>query len=566
MIATLRDLGIEHFIVSPGSRSTPMVAALQRVGAALHLCVDERAAAFMALGVARATARPAALVCTSGTAGAHYYPAVIEAAQSDLPVLVLTADRPPELQENASPQTINQHNLFGGFARGFFDLGVAEARLAALRGLRRKLTQAVALSRGPHPGPVHLNVPAYKPLEPEEPATENELGHAAAVAELRGSPVATVTPGQLLPTAAELRDVAAAWGRARRPVLFCGPHVGAESFDGIADFVRRTRWPVLAELTHPLRQKLAGDALACDAFDVVARARPAHLTPDLVVAIGATPTSSAWQEWLLGAPEVVLHAVQPHSYADPFNRLERLIRGEPHSVFASLSPQLPVIDSAWSQAWAEANAVARRLAQTSLSALRTPRLTEADVLADLSETLRDGDALFLGNSLPIRVAETFVTSGRRYRCLSQRGANGIDGLIAGAVGTALVHPGRTILVLGDVSALHDVGSLQLLAQVQTSLSVHILDNRGGRIFDGLPVAKLATDLRPWTTPHEYDLAAVSRAFGIPTWSVATRLELSAALAAAPSAGPTVIVSHVEPAGAQHLYAHLREQALRELRS
>lgn len=566
LIATLQDTGIEHFVVSPGSRSTPIVAALQRVGARVHLCVDERAAAFVALGLARATAGPAALVCTSGTAGAHYYPALIEAAQSDLPVLVLTADRPPELQANASPQTINQQYLFGGHVRGFFDLGVADSRLPALRGLRRKLTQAVALSRGPQPGPVHLNVPAYKPLEPEEPVSDAELEHASIVDELRRHPITRVTSGRLAPMAEDLEDVVASWKLAKRPLLFCGPHVTHGSFDAVAQFVRQARWPVLAELTHPLRQHLAGDPLLCDAFDVVARTRPAHLTPDLVVAIGATATSSAWQEWLVKSPTIRLHAVQPQGYADPFNRLERLVQGEPNAVFTLLTGKLPEVDSTWTRAWTRANDSACRLSRASLDAFRTAQLTEAEVFADLSQILADGDALFLGNSLPIRVAETFVTSPRRYRCLSQRGVNGIDGLIAGAIGTALAHSGRTLLVLGDVSALHDLGSLQLLATVSASLLVCILDNRGGRIFDGLPIAKVVSNLDPWTTPHEHDLAAVSRAFGLPTSQVSTRQELADALSALPSHGPAVVVCNVEPTGAQRIYAHLRELAQREFQS
>lgn len=566
LVATLRDAGLEHFVVSPGSRSTPIIAALQRQNARLHLCVDERAAAFVALGLARATGRPAALVCTSGTAGAHYYPAIIEAAQSDLPVLVLTADRPPELQDNASPQTVNQQYLFGHYARGFFDLGPPDSRLAALRGLRRKLVQAVGLTLGPRPGPVQLNVPAYKPLEPEEPASEAELEHAATVEELRQRPLTAITTSGKTPDWRTLAAVADTWSRAERPVLFCGPYVGTESFDAVATFVRQVGWPVLAEITHPLRQLLAEEPLLCDAFDVVARARPKDQTPDLVVSIGATATSSAWQEWLVKTPAIALHAVQPHVFADPFNRLELLVKGEPDAVFAALLGKLPSAPAAWAGAWARANAAARRLVQASIEPTSSDHLTEADVFAAISETLRDDDALFLGNSLPIRVAETFVTSKRRYRCLSQRGVNGIDGLIAGAVGTALAQSGRTLLVLGDVSALHDLGSLQLVGNVTSSLLVCILDNRGGRIFDGLPVAKVVGDMRPWTTPHEHDLAALSRAFGLPTWSVATRPELSRALASLPNAGPAVLVCRVDPTGAQRSHVHLRERAQQEFES
>ncbi len=566
LVGTLLDAGIEHFVVSPGSRSTPIVAALQREGVQLQLCIDERSAGFLAVGWARVTGRPAALVCTSGTAGAHYYPAVIEAAHSALPLLVVTADRPPELQANASAQTIDQHSLFGKYARGFFDLGVPDARLAALRGLRRKLAQAAALTMAPHPGPVHLNVPAYKPLEPEEPASPSEREHATAVAELRGLPAVVVTAGVVTPAPDVLDAVVEQWARAKRPLLFCGPQLNRDRWAPVAEFARRTGWPVLAEITHPLRQELAGDPLLCDAFDLVARARPAHLTPDLVVSVGATATSTAWQDWVVKTPGLRLHAVAPNDFADPLNRLELLVQCAPSALFEALIGRLPLAAPSWTEAWVHGNRAARGTIRDALTPNLGGPMTEADAFAALGETLRDGDLVFLGNSLPIRVAETFLQSRRRYQCASQRGVNGIDGLVAGGVGMALAHPGRTLLVLGDVSALHDLGSLQLVASQRPNLVVCILDNRGGRIFDGLPVARAATDLTPWTTPHDHDLAAVSRAFGLPTWTAATRAELDAALAAAPSVGPSVLVCNVDPGGAQRVYAHLQVSIHRELPS
>lgn len=566
LVATLEGCGIKHFVVSPGSRSTPIVAALQRANLRLHLCVDERSAGFLALGLARASGKAAALVCTSGTAGAHYYPAVIEAAHSDLPLLVLTADRPPELQDNASAQTIDQNDLFGTYPRGFVEVGVADARLTALRGLRQRLTRAVALTQAPRPGPVHVNIPAYKPLEPQEPTTETERKHAAAVFELAASPVALVLPGRSTLEPRAIEAVVAAWRGAQRPVLFCGPHVTSSTFDAVAAFARQARWPVLAEITHPLRQSMAGDRLLCDAFDVVARARPTELTPDLVVSIGATATSSAWQQWLIETPEVALAAVHPHVFSDPFNRLQLLVQSEPNALFEALLGRLPPAPPSWSAAWANANTTAKELAATSLVAASGSRLTEAETLRDIGATLRDDDILILGNSLPIRVAETFVASSRNYRCSSQRGVNGIDGLIAGALGTALHAGKRTFVVLGDISALHDIGSLQLLSNLDVPLYVCVLDNRGGRIFEDLPVAKTALDLSPWTTPHEHDLAAIARAFGVTTWSVSTRSELGEALTALPPTGPAVLVCRLDPHGAERVYADLNERARRGLRS
>ena len=172
--ATLADAGVRTCVISPGSRSTPLVAALAADGrCALPTIIDERAAAFFALGVARATGEPVALVCTSGTAAAHYLPALIEASAAGIPLLAITADRPPELQACGANQTIDQVHLYGGFVRGAFDLGAPVASALALRAVRRKLTQAVLLARGPHPGPVHLEVPLRKPLEPAAPDSEH---------------------------------------------------------------------------------------------------------------------------------------------------------------------------------------------------------------------------------------------------------------------------------------------------------------------------------------------------------------------------------------------------------
>lgn len=563
LVSTLCQAGIGHFVVSPGSRSTPLVAALQAARAQLHLCIDERSAAFLALGMARLTGQPTALVCTSGTAGAHFFPALIEAAHSELPLVVLTADRPPELQGNCSPQTINQQHLFGIHARGFFDLGAPDARLAALRGLRRKLVQAVALSRGPHPGPVHLNVPAYKPLEPHAPSTAAERDHLEHVAELERSQVARVESAVSTPDAATLPRVLDVWRAAERPVLVCGPTSHGQPFAHVARFARHSGWPVLAEVTHPLRQTLADAPNACSSFELVARCRPEHLKPDLVVNIGSPVTSSAWHDWLLSEPSPRIHTVSPHAFADPLNRAEVVVQCDVEAWFAAVGQDLGPADPAWASAWHRANAKARaELRRWFGESSSRPSFTETDVVACLDRRLRADDVVFVGNSLPLRVAETFLVEASGYRCLSQRGANGIDGLIAGAVGTALVHPGRTILVLGDVSALHDIGSLQLLASWRPNLLVCVLDNQGGRIFDHLPVARVTSDMAPWTTPHAHDLAAIATAFGVRSRNIGTRRELEEAFETS-SGGPELWWCRVAPSGAKDTYAALVQRLTQE---
>lgn len=566
LVSTLHDVGVEDFVVSPGSRNTPLIAALQATSARLHLCVDERAAAFMAIGMTRVTGRPAALVCTSGTAASHYYPAVIEASQSGLPLLMLTADRPPELQDNSSPQTVNQQRLFGIHARGFVDLGAPDARIAALRGLRRKLAQAASLTLTPHPGPVQINVPAYKPLEPEEATSSSEVQHAATVRKLTGAPPVVVGEALLTPTRATIERVVDAWNRAERPVLLCGPTSREHHFDATARFVRHVNWPVLCEVTHPLRQTLADAPQLCSSFELLARLRPAALVPDLVVSIGGTATSSAWHDWLLREePGPRLHAMSPHSFADPLNRVELMIQCDVEAVFAALAGKIAPAAEAWTSAWQQANATARRLIEAAFDERESQvALCETEVLASIGRRLSATDQVILGNSLPIRLAETFFLQGAGYRCLSQRGTNGIDGLIAGAVGSALKHEGKTVLIIGDVSALHDIGSLQLLRNFSPNLLVCIVDNNGGRIFDELPVAKAAADLRPWTTPHEHDISGVARAFGISTTTITSHHELARALDDLHDEGPHVWVCKVAPDGARRTYDELLVRLSEEL--
>jgi 2-succinyl-5-enolpyruvyl-6-hydroxy-3-cyclohexene-1-carboxylate synthase len=566
LVSTLRDVGVEDFVVSPGSRNTPIISALQATGAPLHLCVDERSAAFMALGMTRVTGKPAALVCTSGTAAAHYYPAVIEASQSGLPLLMLTADRPSELHDNSSPQTINQQRLFGIHVRGFVDVGSPDSRIAALRGLRRKVAQAAALAQTPHPGPVQINVPAYKPLEPEEATSLNERQHAQEVHNLASTPPIAVEASHLSPTGATLERVVEAWNRAERPVLVCGPTSSHHEFEATARFVRHANWPVLCEVTHPLRQTLADSPQLCSSFELLARLRPASLLPDLVVTIGGTATSSAWHDWLLRHdPGPRLHAISPHSFADPLNRVELMLQSDEEALFAALTGKITPAADTWTAAWRRANTTARRLIESAFDEGKSHDVFgETEVLARIGRHLRSTDRVILGNSLPIRLAETFFLQASGYRCLSQRGTNGIDGLIAGAVGSALKHSGKTVLIVGDVSALHDVGSLQLLRNLAPNLLVCIVDNNGGRIFDELPVAKAAADLRPWTTPHQHDLSAVARAFGIPTTTITAPDELAASLGRLHDEGPRIWVCKVAPDGARRTYTELLRRLTEEL--
>ncbi|MCE9576382.1 MAG: 2-succinyl-5-enolpyruvyl-6-hydroxy-3-cyclohexene-1-carboxylic-acid synthase, partial [Deltaproteobacteria bacterium] len=300
VVGALADGGVEFVVVSPGSRSTPLAIALARNSRlAIEVVIDERAAAFVALGRARASGRPTALVCTSGTAAAHYFPAIIEAGQADIPLIALTADRPPELQDAGAPQTIDQRKLFGDHVRGFAELGAPGGGALGLRAARRAIAQAVQLARGPRPGPVHVNVPLRKPLEPAAPATDEERALAEVAMELAAHPLIAPAPRTIASDAAIAAIIRAIAG-APRGLIVAGPAAVDRDREAAFALARATGFPLLAEATSQLRFGRPDDVVACDAFDLVLAARKTDpaLVPDLIVQLGGEPTAGGWAPWL----------------------------------------------------------------------------------------------------------------------------------------------------------------------------------------------------------------------------------------------------------------------------
>jgi len=538
LLASLRDAGCGDLVVSPGSRSTPLVLAAARLGLACHVLIDERAAGFFALGRGRASGRPSALVCTSGTAAAHYLPAVIEASLARVPLVVVTADRPPELHGCAAPQTIDQQHLYGRFARGFVDLGMPEVDPAALRGVRRRAAQMVALALAPEPGPVHLNLPARKPLEPTGSAAEARM--AAEVAALCAAPVARALAPVASASEEAIAALAGALDRARRPLLVAGPAPLDQPAQPIAELARAGGLPLLAELTSQLR--FTGEDPApglCDRFDFLLRAprwSAAHW-PDLVVELAAPPTSSAYAA-LLAASRCDRIVVAPHGWSDPSSSARLLIQAPVGEVARRVAARLAARPGGWTEDWLAGN---RRAA----AAVERHALSgeHAAVRAAIG-ALPDGALLVLGNSLPVRTAEACAADRRRIGVIAQRGACGIDGLIAGAAGAASASGRPTALVLGDVSFAHDLGGLAAARLAGAPLAIVVIDNGGGRIFEQLPVARApgAGEIidRFFTTPPQIDIGAAAAAFGLDY----RRTDEATGAVAAALAGQRAMVIHV----------------------
>ncbi|HVY27061.1 MAG TPA: 2-succinyl-5-enolpyruvyl-6-hydroxy-3-cyclohexene-1-carboxylic-acid synthase [Polyangiaceae bacterium] len=527
VLTTLQQSGIGDLWLSPGSRSTPFAwLAAHTPGITVRAVVDERAAAFLALGHARVSGRPSALLCTSGSAAANYFPAVVEASLSHLPLLVLTADRPLDVQHAAAAQTIDQLKLYGDYARRFYDLGVPDAAPSALLGARRALAQAVADARGPLPGPVHVNLRARKPLEPRAPRTEAEHALAAHVTSLLSRPLVRHAPAQVLANEAVL-TAARALREAGSSALVVGPlPVSGKSLaQPIAELSRLTGAPIFAEASSQIRFALADEPLSFPLFDWLLSAPEAaqRHRPDLLLCVGATPTSSAFERWAAGVPRRLVLA--EHGCPDALGSAELVASGDLHGAMTALVAEVErerrAHGQGQAQAWVPGLRQAHERCVTRVAeALSAPRelLSEGLAVKRVIESLPDGAVLALGNSLPIRDVDAYVTRGARLRVCAQRGANGIDGLVSGAIGSAIASGSPTLLLLGDVSLLHDLSGLANWRLAPSPLVIALIDNAGGRIFDQLPAQKLygpePEAAKLWHTAPDCDFPRAAAAFGL----------------------------------------------------
>jgi len=561
VMRSLADAGVRDVVVSPGSRSTPfVVAAVREPRLRCHGIVDERAAAFFALGQARVTGRPSVLLCTSGSAAAHYLPAIVEAAMAYVPLLVLTADRPPELHDCHAPQTIDQTKIYGGHVRAFFDL-VPQPTEDALRAARRVSSQATFATRWPVPGPVHLNARAAKPLEPAAATTTEEEAFAELARRVVDEPITATSPARAIPTGDGVTHAAVLLRAARRGLIVCGPapldHGGAR--EAVAALSRATGFPVWAEATSQARFSGAIEHQA-DAYDWLLRA-PAlrdRVMPDFVVQIGAPPISSAWEARCRAVPRLVLAA---HGWQDPWSSARAILFGDVDASARAIAAALG--ESSGPGEYAETLGAANARAWDVVErALVEGAFHEGVAVREIIARAPQGSLLSLGNSLAVRLVDSYCKQrASELGVLSQRGASGIDGLVAGAVGASLASDRPVTLLLGDVSLLHDLGSLSLARRARTPLAVVVLNNGGGRIFEQLPIAKtsgIEREILDLTiTPHEEDFAKAAALYGVPHARAASAPELASALEAAyATAGPTLIEVALAPHGAAEAQARI----------
>ena len=539
MVDELARCGVRDAVISPGSRSTPLALALWREPSIdARVILDERSAAFFALGAAQATRRPTAILCTSGTAAANYHPAVCEADESAVPLIVLTADRPPELRGIGAGQTIDQLNLYGSAVRWFCEVGTHDADDAGLLHFRSVACRAFWTAAGdPRPGPVHLNVPWRDPLGPEpRDGDVTATGLLARDGREEGRPLTTVPPAPAPPAPALVDAVTARVRGARRGVILAGRLPDAAASEAIAGLARAAGFPILAEPTSQLRFGAHDRGLVIGAYEAIARERPDALRPDLTLRFGELPTCKPLRAWLAELDDVPQLVVDPlHGWREPSRIAGAILRAPAGPLAGAVAGELDgaVADPGWAESWLEADAGARDAIESGLDELEAP--TEPGLQPALGRLYEDGDLVYTGSSMPIRDQEAFLWGGdAEVLFLANRGANGIDGLLSSGIGAAAASGRPTVIVTGDLGLLHDLGGLAALAHVSTPVRIVVVDNGGGGIFGFLPqAAQLAADEFEalLATPRPLALATVAELFGIGHHRVERLDQLRPALAA-----------------------------------
>lgn len=507
----LARLGVQTVVTSPGSRSAPLtVAAVRNPKIEALTILDERSASFFALGLAKRTHRPVTLVCTSGSALANYMPAVVEASLSGTPLLLLTADRPPELQDCNSGQTIDQLKIFGDYVRHFHNLALPDSILFDY--LRQTLVHTVTQSLQPRPGPVHLNFPFRDPLAPEAGVelicSADALEKTATVITRSTESVTTVSG---FDTVAVERLMSHQKG-----IIVVGtenPPCGDEAFaDAVAILSRKLGWPVIADVLNPLRNHAGENETLLTTYDLFLRGDASKdLQPSAILQIGNLPTSKVLRAWLskLDASSFLLTRLSDNT--DPLHRVATPLYGDAHAL-AELLPHQKA-DPTWIEAWKLAESMTRAKLDAKLEAMED--CFEGKVAWLLSQNAPIGASVFLANSMSVRYGEYFWKPGNRaISTYCNRGANGIDGTLSTAMGVA--HGGKpAILLTGDLAFLHDSNGLLAKHQMAGSLTVILINNAGSGIFEYLPVSEQKEVFEShFATPQGVDIKVLCQAHRI----------------------------------------------------
>lgn len=487
--------GVVHAVVSPGSRSTPLAIALANSSVIqVHVFHDERSAAFAALGIGLATGFPAVLLCTSGTAATHFHGAVVEAHQSDVPMIVCTADRPPELRDVGAAQTIDQTNLFGAAVRWFHEPGVASRDAASSwRSLAARSVQAAV---GIRPGPVHLNLAFREPL----------IGEVIDMPEPRvgkWSDIARLVPAD----SQKLQEVTQILS-GRRGVIIAGRGSGRD----VLLLAQALGWPVFADALSGVRENHRAVIMG---FDAILRSdvfTSSHI-PEVVLRVGAQPASKVLAQWVSRSGSRIVQLRASEMMFDSDHLVESTVVGDIHSSLRILASSSKSCDKQWCDDWQQAEITA----QSTIKSWVTENFSEPTVAHTVTSCVAIGSHLVVSSSMPIRDVEWFGTATPGVTVHCNRGTNGIDGVVSTAVGVALATKARVTLLIGDIACIHDSNGLWALNRRDVDLTIVVTNNDGGSIFSFLPQAQAvenSTFELLYGTPHGVSFQHLAAAHGI----------------------------------------------------
>ncbi len=544
---TWQRLGLTTAVICPGSRSTPLaIAFAQAQGVEAIPVLDERSAAFFALGIARQLKRPVALVATSGTAGANFYPAVIEARESRVPLMVLTADRPPELRNCHSGQTIDQLKLFGTYPNWQAELALPALEMATLRYFRQTAIYAWERSLSPVAGPVHLNLPFRDPLAPLPDGNVSESLASQFHPEDFFAGIESLSPAALFPlTPNPLYTPAFSneWQQSERGIIIAGvaqPQRAREYCGAIAQIAKILKFPVLAEGLSPVRNYADLNPYLISTYDLILRnQRLANkLTPEVAIQVGELPTSKELRSWLdLTQPQRWIIDPCDHNL-DPLHGKTTHLRTSIEQLAQTYSSQ-PKSHSFYLQAWCAAEAEVRTSVDQTMADMT--QMFEGKAAWLLSQTLPFGTPLFIANSMPVRDIEFFWTpSNSAVQPFFNRGANGIDGTLSTALGIAHCNQ-SSVMLTGDLALLHDTNGFLISNKLQGHLTIVLINNNGGGIFEMLPISKFEPPFEEFfATPQNIDFAHLCRTYNVKHELVTSWEQLQQKLNPLPSKGIRIL--------------------------
>ncbi|HWI47393.1 MAG TPA: 2-succinyl-5-enolpyruvyl-6-hydroxy-3-cyclohexene-1-carboxylic-acid synthase [Rummeliibacillus sp.] len=521
LVASLYQAGVKDVVVSPGSRSTPLAYAFAHTKEfQMYRQVDERSAAFLALGLAKASARPVVLVCTSGTAAANYFPAIVEAKLSRIPLIVLTTDRPHELREVGAPQAITQPNLYGNQVKWAVDFPIPDEFPNTLPFIERHIARAIAIATTAPAGPVHVNVPFREPLLIDFQDQLPEGSFTESIAQ------------EIQPSEHAMNVLETIIENAKKGIVVVGEMAQNTDLEVVWNFIRQLKWPVLVESLSHLRANVPNDCVdyIIDQYDALLKNETFKTVAefDTVIRFGAQPVSKPLMQFLT--------KIQPSTYLvvdeDPMFRDSLAITT--HHIQATISRWLDDVtittantDQTYVQAWLEANQIATRHVEAYLQ----EATDEGALAATLFEHLPEHSDLFASSSMPIRDVDTFFNKTiKDVRIYANRGANGIDGVVSTAIGTQLATKRDSYLLIGDLAFLHDSNGLIATRYQRCDITIVVMNNDGGGIFSYLSQSTVEEHYEElFGTPSGLQFADLAKMYDAQYKVVLTKEELAQVL-------------------------------------